>query len=89
MACSKGSEMIPLDPDSRRGLAGLFQGYQWNYLPDAVLEGHAGEAKADSEDNPQVAVLEISKLKLFILGGDPNHPATRGYLENLPRKGGR
>jgi hypothetical protein len=66
-------------------LAKLFQGYQWNYLPDAILDGHMGEALVDKEDNPQVAVLGLPKLKLFIPGGDAGHPSARKCIENLPR----
>jgi len=42
-----------------------------------------GEVFVDNEDNPQFAVLEIPKLKLFIPGGDINHPAARDFMANL------
>ncbi len=77
--------MIPLDKASRESVSGLFQGYKWNYLPDAILEGHTGEVLADNVGNPQVVVLEIPRLKLSIPGGDAGHPAARAYMETLPR----
>jgi hypothetical protein len=75
--------MIAVDANKRRGLSDLFQGYKWNYLPDAILDGYMGEAYVDDADNPQMAVLEAPKLKLSILGGDARRPAARKYLEEL------
>jgi len=31
--------MIPVDKSNRKSLHRFYQGYKWNYLPDAVLEG--------------------------------------------------
>jgi hypothetical protein len=81
----KGNHMLSIDKANRKRLSKLFQGYTWNYLSDAILEGCMGEVRVDNEANPQVAVLEIPKLKLFIPGGDASHPAAREYIDNLPR----
>jgi GNAT acetyltransferase len=77
--------MIPLDKSSTRSLQRFYQDYKWNYLPDAILEGTVGEALVDDEGDPQVAVLQIPKLKLSIPGGDARHPAAREFVEKLPR----
>jgi RimJ/RimL family protein N-acetyltransferase len=76
--------MKVIEKDKRPGLSKLFEGYEWNYLPDAILEGYLGRALADDEDDPQVAVLEASNLKLCIVGGDAGHPSAREYVEQLP-----
>lgn len=68
----------------RTRLAPLFEGYKWNYLPDAILEGTMGRALADEQSEPKVAVLEAPRLKLSIPAGDPDHPLARAYLERLP-----
>ena len=78
--------MIEIEKADRQGLAGLFQGYTWNYLADAILEGIMGRAVADNADDPCVAVLQAPNLKLNIVGGDAGHPAAREYLEQLPAK---
>mgnify|MGYP001815351312 CR=1 FL=1 len=78
--------MIPIAQDDRGKLAGLFQGYTWNYLADAILEGVMGRAIADDAGDPRVAVLQAPNLKLNIVGGDAGHPAARKYLEQLPVK---
>jgi RimJ/RimL family protein N-acetyltransferase len=85
MMTGKGNSMIPITKRNREIVSKLFQGYQWNYLSDAILEGAMGEVLADDDVNPQVAVLEIPKLGLFIPGGDPNHPAAREYIKNLAK----
>ena len=77
-------EMKAVDTEKRRGLSDLFQGYKWNYLPDAILDGYMGEAFVDDQEHPQIAVLEAPKLKLSILGGNARHPSARTYIEELP-----
>ncbi len=77
--------MIVIDKDSRGRLSRLFPVYEWNYLPDAILEGSMGRAVADNVDEPQVAVLEAPKLKLSIVGGDARHPVAREYIKQLPK----
>jgi GNAT superfamily N-acetyltransferase len=77
--------MIPVAQDDRERLAPLFQGYVWNYLADAILEGVMGRAIADDADEPHVAVLQAPNLKLKIVGGDAGHPAAREYLDQLPK----
>lgn len=77
--------MIPLGQASKEAVAALFQGYRWNYLPDAILEGQLGEGLVDDAREPHVAVLRVPKLKLHIPAGDTGHPATREYVASLPR----
>ena len=77
--------MIEVERADRKGLAGLFRGYTWNYLADAILEGAMGRAIADDADAPRVAVLQAPNLKLNIVGGDAGHPVAREYLEQLPK----
>lgn len=80
--------MKVIEKDRRPRLSKLFEGYKWNYLPDAILEGYMGRGLADDEDSPQVAVLEASNLKLGIVGGDASHPSAREYIEQLPTPSG-
>jgi len=76
--------MIEITTDKKRVLKTLFQGYRWNFLVDAVLEDAVVSiAQADDAVNPQVAVLELSNIRLFIPGGNTKHPAARGFLEGL------
>jgi len=77
--------MISVEKKDRKRLSKFFKDYKWNYLPDAILEGHVGEALVDNKSNPGVAVLKIPKLKLFIPGGSANHPAARDFLAHLPK----
>ena len=76
--------MKPIAKDKIAPLTPLFASYQWNYLTDAVLEGHHGTAWADDDQTPHVAVLEFPKLHLNVVGGDAGHPAARAYLQDLP-----
>ncbi len=75
--------MKVIDTDKRTRLSKLFRSYKWNYLPDAILDGYLGRALANNEDDPQVAALEASNLKLCIVGGDARHPSAREYIEQL------
>ena len=77
--------MIEIGTGDRKRLAGLFPGYVWNYLADAILEGTMGRAIADDAGDPHVAVLQAPNLQLNIVGGDAGHPAAREYLEQLPK----
>jgi len=81
----QSTRLRPIAQGDRQRVAELFQGYRWNYLPEAILEGSVGEVLADDNTCPQVAVLTIPKLKLFIPGGAASHPAARDTLEKLPR----
>ena len=65
-------------------LAPLFDGYTWNYLPQAALEGTWGRALADDDTEPKIAVLEAPRLRLSIPAGDPRHPLAQAYLAGLP-----
>ena len=78
--------MIEIDKADREGLSRLFQGYTWNYLADAILEGTVGRALADDADDPHAAVLEAPSLQLSIVGGDAAHPSARKYVEQLPKQ---
>ena len=77
--------MIEIEKGDRKKLAGLFPGYTWNYLADAILEGNMGQATANDAEDPRVAVLQAPNLQLNIVGGDAGHPAAREYLEQLPK----
>ena len=77
--------MIEIEKPDRKRLAGLFRGYTWNHLADAILEGAMGQAIADDAEDPRVAVLQAPNLQLNIVGGDAGHPAAREYLEQLPK----
>jgi GNAT superfamily N-acetyltransferase len=77
--------MIDVGRSNRQKLFRLFQAYEWNYLPDAILEGTTGRAIADDADDPHVAVLEASNPTLSIVGGDAGHPSARQYIEQLPK----
>lgn len=69
---------------NRKGFAPLFEGYQWNYLVDAILEDSVvSRVLADDESNPRVSALELSYIKLHITGGDASHPAARDFLLGL------
>jgi len=80
--------LIPIEKDNRKGLSKLFQDYQWNYLPDVILDGYTGEAYVDDENNPHIAILEIPNLRLKLLGGDSSHPMARQYIKHLPSGSG-
>jgi len=76
--------MIEIAVDKRGKLSKLFESYRWNFLVDAVLEDAVvSRAWADDAINPQVAVLELANIRLFIPGGDAYHPAARDFLEGL------
>jgi RimJ/RimL family protein N-acetyltransferase len=76
--------MIEIKEDKRGRVGTLFQGYKWNYLADAILDGYIGSVFADRVEDPQVGVLEVPKIKIKILGGDAGHPSAREYIEGLP-----
>jgi hypothetical protein len=76
--------MIEVGAVNRKTLKNLFKGVQWNYISDAILDGHLGSAYTDDPDDPKVAVLVLPKVKLYILGGDPTHPSARKYIQDLP-----
>lgn len=80
-----GNELKEISKDQRKTLSKLFQGYQWNYLPDAILDGYMGRALADDENNPQFAVLEAPSIHLSILGGDLSHPSAGKYIDHLAK----
>ena len=42
-----------------------------------------GRALADDDAKPKVAILEVSRLKLSIAGGDPQRPLAQAYLDGL------
>ena len=76
--------MIEIKQEKKEKLGTLFEAYKWNYLVDAVLEDAViSRALADNKVDPQVAVLELSKIKLYNTGGDANHPAARSFLKGL------
>jgi RimJ/RimL family protein N-acetyltransferase len=75
--------MIEITTNKKEKLSTLFRDYHWNYLVDAVLDGAHGHALAESDTDPQVAVLVFPKIKIHLVGGDPGHPAGREYLTKL------
>jgi hypothetical protein len=76
--------MISLKNNKTEKLGRLFEAYKWNYLVEAVLEGAVvSRAFANDDVNPKVGILELSKIKLHILGGDAGHPVARNFLKNL------
>jgi RimJ/RimL family protein N-acetyltransferase len=77
-------ELIKVNPKLDSKVSRLFEGFAWNYLPDAILEGTMGEVYVDDEDRPQIAVLAVPNLELNIISGDVKQPSTRQYLEELP-----
>jgi len=77
-------ELKEINKDQRMTLKGFFQEFQWNYLPDAILDGFMGRALADDENDPHFAVLEAPSLPLSIFGGSSNHPLARSYIRHLP-----
>jgi RimJ/RimL family protein N-acetyltransferase len=77
--------MISIEKHDRQTYSKFFQGFKWNYLPDAILEGNMGEVMVDSTVDPQVVVLGLPKLMLFIPGGDPGHAAAREYMYKPPK----
>ena len=59
-----------------------FSAFKWNYLPLSILEGHHGEVWVDRLKDPNVVILTLPKVKLYLLGGDANHPASRQFLRS-------
>lgn len=64
--------------------AAFFSDFEWNYVPQAILEGVYGEVQVDDPRDPHVVALAQPKLKLFVLGGNPQHPAARSFVEGTP-----
>ena len=75
--------LIPIEKSDRKKLSDLFVEYQWNYMPDAILDGYIGEAYVDDEENPRIAVLEIPDFRMKLLGGDSTLPAAQQYIKQL------
>ncbi|HKJ27800.1 MAG TPA: GNAT family N-acetyltransferase, partial [Anaerolineales bacterium] len=69
---------------NRKKVAPFFSDYRWNYLAKAILDGYHGEVRVDDVRQPHVAVLQLSPLPLFFLGGDFAHPAARHFIKTLP-----
>ena len=67
----------------RHVLKNLFQDYDWNYLVEAVLDGTMGVAWANGERDPQVGVVGYPYIRLFVLAGDPAHPAGKGFIAGI------
>ena len=75
--------MKAISENERKFLSILFQEYEWNYFADAILDGNMGDAYADDEKSPNIAVLDIPKLPLCIIGGNATHKSARKYLNDL------
>ena len=67
-----------------KNLHGLLPEYKWNYIADAILEETMGKVQVNDKDNPQVVVLSLPEHKVYILGGDAEHPAARKFIAELP-----
>lgn len=65
-------------------LRSLFPEYKWNYIVDAILEGSMGKVLVNDQENPCVVALSLPQHKIYILGGDAQHPAAREFLAQLP-----
>jgi GNAT superfamily N-acetyltransferase len=65
-------------------LRSLFPEYKWNYIADAILEGSMGKVLVNKQENPSAVVLSLPQYKIFILGGDAQHPSAREFLAKLP-----
>lgn len=74
---------MPITTDLRQTLIPLFSQYRWNYLVDTILDGISGKAWGDNEVVPQIGVLEFPNIRLFVVGGDPAHPAGYDFLAGL------
>jgi hypothetical protein len=75
--------MKKLNSTSRKNATTFFKTYEWNYLPESILDGYMGEVWVDHESQPSFAVLELPKLKLYIIGGRSNHSGARDFIANL------
>ena len=65
--------MITIAPSQRMNLADLFANHiGLRSALDAMLQGHYGEARADSAAEPKVAALAVGPFTF--LGGDSAHP---------------
>ena len=75
---------VSIDPDKRSVLVPLFADHPTERIfINSILEGRIGIALADSETNPQVAQLTVSRWT--ILGGDATHPIAHQLVQNLSR----
>ena len=69
-------------PSNRSILSDLFANHKrQRVVIDAVFDFPFGEAFADSETMPKVAMLRMGTF--IILGGNPNHPAVPELLKDL------
>ena len=69
-------------PDHRNRLAGLFSSHKrYRVIIDAVLERGYGTAIADSENGPEVGLVQLGAFT--ILGGRPDHPFTHDLIRDL------
>lgn len=68
---------------NKKALAPLFRENRYDtVMMNSVLEGHFGNAYADSKTNPSVARLDSGAFT--ILGGDPKSPAAPALLRYKP-----
>jgi RimJ/RimL family protein N-acetyltransferase len=71
-----------IEPAKRYKLAPLFKDHRPHFIMDAIIEGHLGVALANDLENPCVAQLAYADV--VSLGGDPEHPVARQFVEQLP-----
>ena len=76
--------MEELKENRNDNLRRLFPEHKWNYMVDAILEGSMGKVLVNDQENPCVAALSLPEYKMYILGGEAQHPTAREYLAALP-----
>ncbi len=74
--------MVPIKPEKRHALTELFAHYPWQrVIIDAVLEEGYGSVAADSEEEPEVALLKLDILAMP--AGNLDHPLARDFIQEL------
>ena len=74
--------ILQIAPENRSCVAPLFAGHQrQRVLIDAVFDHSFGTVVADSETEPEIAVVQIEVFTL--VGGDPDHKSLGDILEGL------
>ena len=75
-----------IEPGKREAVARIFEGLNFGYIADAILEGQLGAVLADDEVCPSVGILEMrfgDEFMFAILGGDANHPVAPECVERV------
>ena len=81
---SQPVNIVSIDLNKRNVLVPLFADHLTERIfINSILEGRTGIAFADSETNPQVAQLTVSRWTMF--GGDAAHPVAQELVRRLSR----